>query len=195
MKKFCDYWKERAKNIFDFEKKKIFPLTKKELKPYWVWKECYICGKEILENAEDINYPKIRYHCDYTWKYRGTAHSICNLKFNMPNEIPVVFGNGSNYDYHFLIKEITNEFDRQIKCLGENKEKYKIFYVSIKKKIIRIDKDGKERIETVSYSMRFMGTSLSKLADNLTEGIHKIKCKDCGSLFLDMKVLKIIDEI
>ena len=29
-------------------------------------------------------------------------------------------------------------------------------------------------------SMRYMGASLSKLIDNLTEGIHKIKCKDCG---------------
>ena len=25
-----------------------------------------------------------------------------------------------------------------------------------------------------------METSLSNLVDNLTEGIHKIKCKDCG---------------
>ena len=122
-------------------------------------------------------------------------HSICNLKFKVPKEIHVVFRNGSNYDYHFLIKEITNKFDRQIKCLGENKEKYKTFYVPIKEKIIKIDKDGKERVETISYGMRFMGTSLSKLVDNLTEGIHKIKCKDRGSLFLNMKVLRIIDKI
>ena len=27
--------------------------------------------------------------------------------------------------------------------------------------------------------MRFMGTSLSKLVENLTEGIHEIKCKYC----------------
>ena len=31
---------------------------------------------------------------------------------------------------------------------------------------------------------RFMATSLSNLADNLAEGIHKIKCKDC-SYFLE----------
>ena len=28
-------------------------------------------------------------------------------------------------------------------------------------------------------SARFMATSLSNLVDNLTEGIHKIKCKEC----------------
>ena len=27
------------------------------------------------------------------------------LRFNMPNEIPVVFHYGSNYDYHFVKKE------------------------------------------------------------------------------------------
>ena len=39
--------------------------------------------------------------------------------------------------------------------------------------------------------MRFMETLLSKLIDNLTEGIHKIKFKDCGC-FLKMKVLRIV---
>ena len=28
--------------------------------------------------------------------------------------------------------------------------------------------------------MKFMASSLSNLVDNLTEGIHKIKCKDSG---------------
>ena len=32
-------------------------------------------------------------------------------------------------------------------------------------------------------SMKFMITSLSKLADNLTEGIYKINCKNCGCFF------------
>ena len=35
-----------------------------------------------------------------------------------------------------------------------------------------------------------MATSLSKLVDTLTEGIHKIKCKDCDC-FLNMKALRI----
>ena len=42
--------------------------------------------------------------------YRGWAHSICNLKFYVPKAIPVVFHNDSNYDYHFIIKELeTNQ--------------------------------------------------------------------------------------
>ena len=34
-----------------------------------------------------------------------------------------------------------------------------------------------------------MATSLSNLVDNLTEGIHKIKCKDCDC-FLEYKSVK-----
>ena len=50
----------------------------------------------------------------------------------MPNEIPVVFHNVSNYDYHLIIKELANRFERQSECLGESKEKYKKFLVPIK---------------------------------------------------------------
>ena len=39
-------------------------------------------------------------------KNRDTEHSICSLKFNVSNEIPVVFHNDSSYDYHFTIKQI-----------------------------------------------------------------------------------------
>ena len=39
---------------------------------------------------DDVNYQKAKNHCHYTGKYRGPAHSICSLKFNLPNEIPAV---------------------------------------------------------------------------------------------------------
>ena len=48
---------------------------------------------------------------------------ICNLKLKVPNEIPVDFHYGSNYDYHFIIEELANEFKGQFERLGENKEK------------------------------------------------------------------------
>ena len=82
----------------------------------------------------------MRDHCHYTVKYRGSAHSIYDLKFNVPSEIPVVFHNDSNYDYHFIIKELADEFEGQFECRGENKEKYKIFSVPIKKKLQKLIK-------------------------------------------------------
>ena len=120
MKKFCGNSREDAKNIIDFEKKKMLPLTKKELKSHQDSKIYYIYGKRILKKlSKSIDYWRLRVHCHYTGKYRGAAHSICNLKFNMPDEIPVVFHNGSNYSYHFIIKELANEFEGQFECLGE----------------------------------------------------------------------------
>ena len=52
-------------------------------------------------------------------------------------------------------------------------------------------------IITVSYEIkfidgaRFMVSSFSHLVGNLSEGIHKVKCKDCN-FFLNMKLSKII---
>ena len=42
---------------------------------------------------------KVYDHCHYTRKYPGAAHSICNLRYKTPKEIPVNIRNGSNYDY------------------------------------------------------------------------------------------------
>ena len=67
-------------------------------------------------------YLKVRDHCRYTRKFRGAAHSICNLRYKTPKEIPVVFHNGSIYDYHFIINNLAKEFYDQIECLGENTE-------------------------------------------------------------------------
>ena len=60
--------------------------------------------KKILKKfSKCITYLKVRDQCHYTGKYRDAAHSICNSKFNVPNESPLLFHNGSNYDYHFLL--------------------------------------------------------------------------------------------
>ena len=81
MKRFCASLREHPKNIIDFEKKKMLPLTKEELKSHQDAKVCYICGKRILKKlSKSINYWKVRDHCHYTGKFRGAAHNICNLK-------------------------------------------------------------------------------------------------------------------
>ena len=36
------------------------------------------------------------------------------------------------------------------------------------------------KLYPTKVTMRFVAISLSKFADNLVEGIHKIKCKGCG---------------
>ena len=57
MKKFCTSLREHAKNITDFETKKMLPLTKEESKSHQDARVCYICGKRILKKfAKDKNY-------------------------------------------------------------------------------------------------------------------------------------------
>ena len=104
---------------------------------------------------KDKKYCKVRDHCYYTGEYSGAAHFIRNLKYSVPKKISILFHNGSNYDYHFMIIELAEEFKKQFTCLWEHTEKYVTFTVSIKKK---------------SYS-------LSNFVNNFSEGIHRIKCK------------------
>ena len=80
------------------------------------------------------------------------------------------------------MKELTEEFKTQFTCLGENTEKYITFTVPIENEFTRIDKDGEE-IKKISYilqfidSATFLASSLSNLVNNLSEGLHRIKCK------------------
>ena len=124
----------------------MLPLTNKELKAHEDTKICYICGKYFIENLfRDMNHQKVRDHCHYAAKFRGPAHTICNLNFNVPNEIPIVFHNGSKYDYHFIIKELAKEFEGPFEFVGENNEMYKSFSVPIKKGVIKTENDGEKR--------------------------------------------------
>ena len=68
----------------------------------------------------------------------------------MPNEIPIVFHNGSNYDYYFIIKELAKEFEGQLECLGENTEKDKTYSALIENEETKIDKHGNESVVTIS---------------------------------------------
>ena len=156
-KKFCISVREHVAYVINCEKKKMLPLTEKSHQDSTI---CYICRKKLTQKlAKDANHQKVRDHCHFIGKYRGAAHSICNLRFNVPNEIPVGFHNGSNYDYHFIMKELANEFKGQFICLGENTEKYKPFSVPIEKEFKKVDKDGNEDITTVSYKIKFVDSA------------------------------------
>ena len=172
MKKFSKDLREHVSKIINYEKKKMIPLTTEEKIYHNKQKICYMCKKEF-NNKEKKNY-KVRDHCHYTGKYRGAAHNICNLRYKVPKEIPIVFHNGSICDYHFIMKELEKEFDGNFECLGENTEKYITFSVPIKKKIENKDLVITCKIKFID-SYRFMASSLSKLVDNLSEGIHNNK--------------------
>ena len=57
MKKFCKDLREHATKIFNYEKKDMIPLTKKEEKYHNKQKVCYICKKEFNTDDSDKETP------------------------------------------------------------------------------------------------------------------------------------------
>ena len=195
MRNFCLDLREHATKIINYENKEMIPLTKEEKEFHSMQKVFHICKRIFSTNYNNKKYHKVKDHSHYTGKYRSATHDICNLRDKIPKEIPVVFHNGSTYDYHFIIKELAEEFEREFECLGENIEKYRTFSVPIKKEITKKDKDGNDKTTKISYkikfidSFRFISSSLSSLAHNLSEGLHNDRCTDCKS-YLDYMASK-----
>ena len=78
--------------------------------------------KEFCYDKNDKNYSnrkKVKDHCYYTGKYRGAAHSKCNLNYKVPKDIPIIIHNAS-YDTHFIINQLAEELKGELNCIGEN---------------------------------------------------------------------------
>ena len=172
IEKFCKDLKELGTEIINFKKKEMIPLTNKDIKSYKNQKVCRMYKKKFCDDGK--NKKKVRDHCHYTGKWRGVAHSECNLRYNVPKKIPIIFHNGSIYDYHFVIKRLAEEFKGDFECLGEDTEKYITFSVPLKK-----EDDGKitYKLKFID-SYRFMQSSLSNLVDNLF-GVYDKECEKC----------------
>ena len=110
-------------------------------------------------------------------------HSICNLEYRVSKKTPIALQNGCNYGYHFIIKELTEEFEKKNTCLVENTEKYITFTVPIENQVTRIDKNGEQIAKNISYTLQFidsaqfMENSLSNFVNDFSEAIHEIKCR------------------
>ena len=145
-------------------------LTKKQKEEHTNAKKCQICFKEFF--SKDI---KVRDHCHYTGRYRGAAHSSCNLMYRIPSYIPVVFHNLAGYDAHLFIKELAKH-TTNINVTAKNTENYISF--SVKVEVDRyIDKAGNEKIKEIELrfidSFKFMSSSLDSLVNNLAKGGHQ----------------------
>ena len=187
MRNFCLDLREYATKIINYEKEEMIPLTEEKNSWHNMQKVCHVYKKVFSTDYNNKKYHKVKDLCHYTGEYRGAAHDICNLGYKTPKEIPAVFHNGSTYDYHFIIKELAKEFEGEFECLVLNTEKNITFLVPIKKETTNKDKDDNDKITKISYKIkffdgfRFMSSSLSNLADNVSEGLHIAGCIDCKS--------------
>ena len=164
--------------MINTQEKALIPLTSDEQAEHERSKFYHICNEKFNTNKKNKyynNYKKVTDYCHYTGKYRGAAHSICNLIYREQREIPVVLHNGSNYDFHLIIKELAKRFRTNIKCLEENTEKYIPLSIPLK-----VTNNGGKivvyRLKVID-SFRFMNTSLASLTDNLSKTVTLAKKK------------------
>jgi len=68
---------------------------------------CHICGKSVNRNEAVVD------HCHLTGKLRGIAHNSCNLQYRLPHFVPIIFHNGSRYDFKLIIRDIIPEKDEE----------------------------------------------------------------------------------
>ena len=182
MKVFFEILKEHVKRIMYWKKKEMILLTDEENRSYENQKHCHVCRKLFMKDDK-----KVRDHCHFTGKYRGAAQFNCDMNYKITKYIPIVFHNLSSYDSHFTIKELANEFDGELECLGENTEKYSSYSVKINKKITKKDEDGNEKIVNIPYRLkfidryRFMSASFANHVDNLSNRLHNNRFVDCKS--------------
>ena len=64
------------------------------------------------------------------------------FEINDSKKIPIFFLSGCNYDYHFIIKELGEEFKKQFTCLRGKTTKSINFTVPIGKQVTSIDTNG-----------------------------------------------------
>ena len=146
------------------------PLTKSQLKEYKRATKYHIFFKPFNEKKR-----RVRDHCHNTGLYRGAAHSSCNLKYQIPNYIPVVFHNLAGYDAHLFIRELA-KYTTGMAVIAKNMEDYISF--SIRAEVDKyIDKGGNEQVKDMELrfidSIKFMSSSLDSLVNNLAKGGHE----------------------
>ncbi|XP_030767535.1 uncharacterized protein LOC115891247 [Sitophilus oryzae] len=187
-KVFIDWLETDCKSIYNRFMKNIVsmsPLSSVQEAEFYQMTHCHICERPF--NVED---ERVRDHCHLTGKYRGAAHSVCNLNFKVPNFIPVFFHNMSNFDSHLFIKELAVEEER-LDVIPQNKERYISFTKYI---MVGDDNDQEKRQQKIFLklrfldSFRFMASSLDKLSQNLTSQ----QCREVRKYFPNEEEFKVI---
>ena len=90
-------------------------------------------------DKDDENYKNkmIKDHCHYTEKFRGAAHSKCNLNYKVPKDIPIIIHN-ANYDTHFIINQLAAEFKGELNCIGEIWKDVSLFLYQLRKYVMMV---------------------------------------------------------
>ena len=146
------------KGVNEFDLRGV--MEKDDWREYFRKSNCPICKTKLTGET-------VRDHDYLTGKFRGAAHSQCNLQYQLPKFGPVRFHNLSCYDSHLFIKQL-GKSKGNINCIPNNEERYRSF----SNKILPDDIEDtyKSRIE-IRYigSFKFMASSLDSLNKNFSK--------------------------
>ena len=149
---------EDCQRIVREEFQKPLVMTSQNERDFQISRVCHICERKF--NVQKPSKQKVRDHCHITGKYRGAAHSDCNLKWAISAEklkIPVIFHNLKGYDCHFIMQKIGDlvrqDVNIDVGVIASNFEKYIGFRL------------GNHLSFKDSFS--FMSQSLDRLSSNL----------------------------
>lgn len=200
MKVFMNNIRKEVKNIYRIYSVVVNmrPMTTEENSAFYNAVNCHICGEELGDD-------RVRDHFHIgDGHFVGAAHNECNLKYQLPKFVPIIFHNLSGYDAHFIIKNLYCEKKEMIKVLPINKEKYISFTLRIRinndndddtddddvhmEEVENVDNeecsvDNNENNKKYNFidlrfidSFRFMSSSLDKLTQNLhIDQFHELK--------------------
>ena len=166
--KMAFYFKNTKKDII---------MTPAHEKDYQNKNICRFCEKFIESD-------KVRDHCHLTSKYRGPAHSKCNINVTQKQSIfiPFVFQNFSNYDCHTFFRKLVDKKNDKVKF--DIKPKTNEEYISVTYGCIRfID------------SYRFLSSGLDSLVKILVDNSNKTLENLKEEIVDNDEILNIITEI
>ena len=122
-------------------------MTKENNEDFENSTKCWICGNDYVDNII-----KVRDHCHITGKYRGSAHTDCNINVKSNHKVSVAFHNLKNYDSHIITQELSI-FNLKINVIPNGLEKHMSFTINNKLTFIN--------------NFQFLISSLDSLVKNL----------------------------
>ena len=124
---------------------------------------CYICKKGFVKDPTKSEI-RVRDHNHFSGKYRGAAHSKCNLALRTIKKIPIFFHNLGGYDSHIIFNNLKETSIRTPCVTAKAIERFVSFTI------------GNLHFKD---SLQFLNSSLEKLVQNLGDkAVHGTKLED-----------------
>ena len=185
-KKFVESLEKDLKEVYKILKTVVpIKISEQEEESFKNTIKCYAFGLDLKEDD------RVRDHCHLTGKYRGAAHSKCNLKMRTPKFVPVLFHNLEGYDSHLFVKSLGGK----VSCIPKTDEKYISF-----SKYIEINDNTRNEEEMhlirAVRAMKWTKEEIAEMVDWTDEEIDQVlnltdEEMECGKAILKPETLEI----